>query len=136
MIIKLFVLFCYVQFHISESVDRPRGVPLSSETSSSIPPICKNTIHFNFYLFSFSVVSLYPVDGTFTCLDGSSTIPFDRVNDDYCDCETDGSDEPGTSACPNGSFYCNNIGHKPFFIPSSRVNDGLCGKSSVFSCSN
>lgn len=82
------------------------------------------------------MVSLYPVDGTFTCLDGSLTIPFDRVNDDYCDCETDGSDEPGTSACPNGSFYCNNVGFKPFFIPSSRVNDGLCGKISWFGYSS
>lgn len=34
------------------------------------------------------------VDGRFACLDGLKTIPFDRVNDDYCDC-FDGSDEPG-----------------------------------------
>lgn len=30
----------------------------------------------------------------FACLDGREVIPFDRVNDDFCDC-TDGSDEPG-----------------------------------------
>lgn len=29
-------------------------------------------------------------------------IAWDRVNDDFCDCPGDGSDEPGTSACSNG----------------------------------
>nr|XP_004667535.2 glucosidase 2 subunit beta isoform X2 [Jaculus jaculus] len=81
-------------------VKRPRGVSLTNH-------------HF------------YEESKPFTCLDGSATIPFDQVNDDYCDCK-DGSDEPGTAACPNGSFHCTNTGYKPLYIPSSRVNDGIC----------
>ncbi|XP_014276049.1 glucosidase 2 subunit beta [Halyomorpha halys] len=67
----------------------------------------------------------YDPSKDFTCFDGQDSIPFAYVNDDYCDCE-DGSDEPGTSACPNGTFFCKNIGHIPQSIPSSRVNDGFC----------
>lgn len=62
---------------------------------------------------------------TWTCLDGSKEIAWSAVNDDFCDCR-DGSDEPGTSACPNTRFYCENAGHIGSFIPSSRVADGLC----------
>ena len=78
-----------------------------------------------------------------TCLDGSKTLAWSAVNDDYCDCP-DGSDEPGefldilpwnpsesltgTSACPNSTFYCKNEGHIGTTIRSSRVNDGLCGR--------
>ena len=63
---------------------------------------------------SHSRLALYQPNakGEFTCLDGSATIPFDQVNDDFCDCD-DGSDEPGTSACPNGIFHCANAGFKP-----------------------
>jgi len=35
-----------------------------------------------------------PVDGKFTCFDGSKTIQFNQVNDNFCDCP-DSSDEPG-----------------------------------------
>ncbi|XP_076235961.1 glucosidase 2 subunit beta [Calliopsis andreniformis] len=69
--------------------------------------------------------SLYSPDRDFQCLDGSLLIPFSRVNDDYCDC-ADGSDEPGTPACTNGSFYCENSGYKARYIPSTWVNDGIC----------
>ncbi|KAL9226646.1 hypothetical protein vseg_002433 [Gypsophila vaccaria] len=59
------------------------------------------------------------------CKDGSKKIDHSQLNDDFCDCG-DGSDEPGTSACPNGRFYCRNMGHMPLVVFSSRVNDGIC----------
>lgn len=71
------------------------------------------------------LASLYNPNMDFKCLDGSNTVPFIQVNDDYCDCD-DGSDEPGTSACPSGKFYCENAGHKALVLPSSRVGDGIC----------
>ncbi|KAJ8251323.1 hypothetical protein GJAV_G00220100 [Gymnothorax javanicus] len=98
--LPLLLLSLCVALGAAVEIQRPRGVPLSKR---------------QFYL----------EDKPFTCLDGSRTIPFDRVNDDYCDC-SDGSDEPGTAACPNGSFHCTNAGFRPAFIPSSRINDGVC----------
>ncbi|KAK6145020.1 hypothetical protein DH2020_021840 [Rehmannia glutinosa] len=59
------------------------------------------------------------------CKDGSKKFNKSQLNDDFCDCP-DGSDEPGTSACPSGKFYCKNIGHAPVILYSSRVNDGIC----------
>lgn len=96
--LQLLLLLCVGASAVE--VQRPRGVPLSKR-------------------------QFYEEGKTFTCLDGSLTIQFDRVNDDYCDCQ-DGSDEPGTAACPNGSFHCTNAGFRPAFIPSSRINDGIC----------
>ncbi|VDN51226.1 unnamed protein product [Dracunculus medinensis] len=77
------------------------------------------------YGVSFVAGPLYATGENFTCIDGLKTIPFKHVNDDYCDC-TDGSDEPGTSACPNGVFHCLNRGFFAENIPSSRVNDQIC----------
>lgn len=68
---------------------------------------------------------LYSPDRDFQCLDGSLLIPFSKVNDNYCDC-ADGSDEPGTPACTNGFFYCENSGYMPRYIPSTWINDGVC----------
>jgi len=59
------------------------------------------------------------------CLNSTQEIKFSDVNDNFCDCE-DGTDEPGTSACPQSRFYCENEGHIPAYVLSSRVGDGIC----------
>lgn len=67
--------------------------------------------------------------GKFVCQSDLIEIDISKVNDDYCDCPLDGSDEPSTNACENGKFYCD---YQPspqsrlMFVPSSRVNDGIC----------
>ncbi|VDN01722.1 unnamed protein product [Thelazia callipaeda] len=73
----------------------------------------------------FSRGPFYTTGEVFACIDNSKAIPFSQVNDNYCDCQ-DGSDEPGTSACPNGKFHCLNRGFLAEDIPSSRVNDQIC----------
>lgn len=63
---------------------------------------------------------------SFRCSDGQKILNITYVNDGYCDC-SDGSDEPGTSACAGMSvFYCINAGFKTIQIPSSQVDDGVC----------
>ena len=93
--------------------------------------------------------------GNFVCFNTKKEISFNKINDDFCDCPTDGSDEPGTNACNSGKFYCEakakqTTGNKilityhnscigiqyygsyeilfipAVFIPSYQVNDGTC----------
>ncbi|ESQ42795.1 hypothetical protein EUTSA_v10012928mg [Eutrema salsugineum] len=67
----------------------------------------------------------YKSSSEIKCKDGSKKFTRAQLNDDFCDC-ADGTDEPGTSACPNGKFYCRNAGHSPLVLYSSRINDGIC----------
>lgn len=77
------------------------------------------------------LLGVHPLDEKFyaaeviKCRDGSKSFTKDHLNDDFCDC-IDGTDEPGTSACPAAKFYCRNVGSTPKFIYSSRVNDYFC----------
>lgn len=76
-------------------------------------------------------IGIHPLDEKYyaseviKCKDGSNSFTRDRLNDDFCDC-IDGTDEPGTAACPAGKFYCRNVGSTPKFLFSSRVNDDIC----------
>ncbi|KAK7342350.1 hypothetical protein VNO80_25299 [Phaseolus coccineus] len=92
-----------------------------------------------FLLFAFAaccfshpfLLGVHPLDEKYysseviKCKDGSKSFSRDRLNDNFCDCP-DGTDEPGTSACPAAKFYCRNLGSKPQFIVSSHVNDHFC----------
>eukprot|EP00933_Yihiella_yeosuensis_P022643 TRINITY_DN17801_c0_g1_i1.p1 TRINITY_DN17801_c0_g1~~TRINITY_DN17801_c0_g1_i1.p1 ORF type:complete len:453 (-),score=139.72 TRINITY_DN17801_c0_g1_i1:83-1441(-) len=65
---------------------------------------------------------------SFGCLKEKKEVPFESVNDNYCDC-SDGSDEPGTGACSGQEetlFYCPNAGGTPQLVYASRVGDGIC----------
>ncbi|XP_054724909.1 uncharacterized protein LOC129235228 [Uloborus diversus] len=64
--------------------------------------------------------------GTFKCIHSGEEISYSLVNDDFCDC-SDFTDEPSTSACNYGRFYCSHHSkHFPTFIISYKVNDGIC----------
>ncbi|XP_055615658.1 uncharacterized protein LOC129761864 isoform X2 [Toxorhynchites rutilus septentrionalis] len=68
----------------------------------------------------------------FHCLTSRRELDWGMVNDDYCDCPDDGSDEPSTNACAKGRFYCrfqkrHRTGRGGYTsIPSAWVNDGVC----------
>ena len=68
-----------IKFSSSEVIDRVGRVP---------------GILILILLLFIAEVSFYSPGRDFACLDGSATIPFNQVNDDYCDCK-DGTDEPG-----------------------------------------
>ncbi|OIT33742.1 PREDICTED: glucosidase 2 subunit beta-like [Nicotiana attenuata] len=102
--------FIFLLFVIISSIDR--SVSLPSIDNLGISPQDEN------YYKGLSL-------GAIKCKDVSKKFTKSQLNDDFCDCP-DGSDEPGTSACPSGKFYCKNTGHIPLFIYSSRVNDGIC----------
>ncbi|XP_058208621.1 glucosidase 2 subunit beta [Rhododendron vialii] len=91
------------------------------------------SLFFVFAPFSSSLlpIGIHPLDEKYyateviKCRDGSKAFTRDRLNDNFCDC-SDGTDEPGTSACPTSKFYCKNVGSIPQFLFSSRVNDHIC----------
>lgn len=88
-----------------------------------------------FFLITYSsaspILGIHPLDEKYyasqaiKCKDGSKFFNKARINDNFCDC-IDGTDEPGTSACPAGKFYCKNVGSTPKFLFSSQVNDHFC----------
>jgi hypothetical protein len=62
-----------------------------------------------------------PPANTMTCDNGRRRIPTAWINDGYCDCPIEGSDEPLTGACGGAiNFQCRNAGFLPALIPYVR----------------
>ncbi|KAG6533760.1 hypothetical protein ZIOFF_007635 [Zingiber officinale] len=107
--------------------------PLSASPLRGVSPrghrFCPRIASCFVILLSFRRIVLadekYFMGPVIACRDGAATFPRDRLNDGFCDCP-DGTDEPGTSACPESKFYCRNMGDAPRFLFSSRVNDHIC----------
>ncbi|WVZ25417.1 hypothetical protein V8G54_003961 [Vigna mungo] len=95
----------------------------------SLPLAQRNTHRYRFQFYLHFETSAddkyYRASDVIRCKDGSGKFTKAQLNDDFCDC-ADGTDEPGTSACPAGRFFCRNAGHSPVDLFSSRVNDGIC----------
>ncbi|GMP92189.1 hypothetical protein CsSME_00042518 [Camellia sinensis var. sinensis] len=108
-----FIIMLWVAFFIGRSASVPSRDLLGIAPQDEL------------YYKTFSSSSSSSGTISIKCRDGSKKFSKSQLNDDFCDC-LDGTDEPGTSACPNGKFYCHNAGYAPFFIFSSRVNDGIC----------
>ncbi|XP_058199445.1 glucosidase 2 subunit beta [Rhododendron vialii] len=109
-LILLFSLFCTIWAAL---IGRSASVPSTDLLLLGIPPEDE------------SYYKALSSSGAIKCKDGSKKFTKSQLNDDFCDCP-DGTDEPGTSACPNGKFYCRNAGHAPLSIFSSKVSDGIC----------
>ena len=60
------------------------------------------------------------------CPSSGLKLTLEMINDNRCDCPDDGFDEPGTAACEMGKFYCRNVKNLDIYIPSYKVNDGVC----------
>eukprot|EP01070_Trichotokara_eunicae_P000997 Trichotokara_eunicae@DN1414_c0_g1_i1.p1 len=104
-LIYLFVLYLkLIKIEANDSNWSPRGID--------------PTRHFRFGL---------EVDGvkTIECDGGKIKLKLNEINDNVCDCQ-DESDEPGTSACMGGTFFCQNKKFKSKRVPSIFVDDGFC----------
>ncbi|XP_033137387.1 glucosidase 2 subunit beta isoform X2 [Brassica rapa] len=104
------VLLSFLLLLLASSAIRSSSSPVTDDPFLGISPLDEK---------------YYKSSSEIKCKDGSKRFTRAQLNDDFCDC-ADGTDEPGTSACPNGKFYCRNAGHSPLVLFSSRVNDGIC----------
>lgn len=146
---KLFVLFCLLivistfflayQFYFVNQLANSTEMLMTEKDMRHSKPTSKRLVEVNpkreivkgTRLRDIDSYSKIFIDQQFKCLVGKEEMPWEKLNDNFCDC-SDGSDETSTNACANGKFYCTKqIRHKTgrgqdIYVPSSRINDGIC----------
>ena len=133
------ILFLAYQLYFVNQLQNSTEMLITERESREVEPSPRKLVETNTKRLLIKGIRIRDIDNytkvfqdqKFKCLDSSSEIIWEKLNDDFCDC-SDGSDETFTTACANGRFYCTKQKRHltgrgvDVWVATSRINDGIC----------